>query len=103
MAARTVSVVGDLTDGHIGGVVRIPELHQPGADFGAPLVTVTGRYYGRAPASADGGRGWWWVDVRLRSGGALLLDAPVPASHPCFLVAEDPALPELVQGGLFEA
>jgi len=79
-------------------LIRIPDLVQPGQDFDAPRVSVTGRYYGMRPASP----GWWWLDVRLRSGGLMQLDSPLPQSHPCFLVSEDPARPEPTTAPLFE-
>ena len=95
---RTVSTVAHLTKHHEGKPIRIPDLQQPGLDFDAPRVTVRGRYYGMRPAEG----GWWWLDVRLRSGGVPLLDTPLPPSHPCYLTAEDPARPEPVELSLFE-
>ncbi len=99
MKPRTVTTVADLTKRHDGKQVRIPGLQQPGADFDAPRVTVTGRYYGKREAHSPG---WWWLDVRLRSDGALQLDTPLPGIHPCYLTAEDPARPQPVEVALFE-
>ena len=83
---RTIQTVADLTPKHLGKVIRIPDLQQPGLDFDAPRVTITGRYYGRAPVPG----GWWRMDVRLRGGGVLQLDTPVPGNHPCYLTSEAP-------------
>ena len=63
MIIRTVATIRDLKPLHTQGArVRIPDLHQPGQDFDAPHVTVTGRLYGmrRVP-------GGWLLDLRLRS------------------------------------
>lgn len=96
---RTVTTVADLTARHEGKRIRIPDLQLPGVDFDYPHVTVTGKYFGRRPADTER---WWWVDVRTTLYGGLLLDTPLPAAHPCFLVSEDPPPgPALVDTPLF--
>jgi hypothetical protein len=85
-AARTVVTVEDLKPIHVRGTqIRIPDLHMPGLDFDAPHVTVTGRLY-----SMRRTLGGWLLDVRRTHAGPSLLDTPIPGTHPCYLVREDP-------------
>lgn len=85
---RTVTTVGDLTVKHLEMAIRIPNLHRPGEDFDAPRVAITGKLWG-IQASAGGVR----LDVRRSRWDSLLIDTPLPAIHPCFLVAEGPPPP----------
>lgn len=84
---RTVKTVADLRSKHLGRQIRIPDLHQPGEDFDVK-VTVTGTLDALQHAST-----WWGrapsVWVRLRPKRADL-DTPLPLTHPCYLVSEDP-------------
>lgn len=73
-----VRTVGDLTARHLGKRIRIPGLHQPGADWDAPHVTVEGRLNGmRAVGDFINSRA-----VRLELSGASMHDI-ITLSHPC--------------------
>ena len=73
-----VRMVGDLTARHIGKRIRIPGLHQPGADWDAPKVAVEGKL--DKLVSVTFGRGEVWVALTPK---AVALDRPLPLDWAC--------------------
>jgi len=77
------TTVGDLAK-HLGKRVEIPGLHQPGADWDAPKVSVTGRVVGLRPVLGPFAAVTpaVWVDLVPRG----QLDRPLPIGHPVLLL-----------------
>lgn len=72
-----VSCVGDLSARHLGKRVTIRNLHQPGEDWNAPRVSVSGTLDGIARPGI--GVGVW---LKLKPNAANL-DCPLPLDWPC--------------------
>ncbi len=96
MDERTVTTIGDLAARHLGQKVRIPYLHQPGTDWDAPKVAVTGTL-DKLSRPGFFSKGQCWVGLTPIS---VRLDRPLPLTWPCFLVSEDPAAPPAEQDAL---
>lgn len=64
--------VGSLTANHIGRLIQIRGLHQPGLDWAAPKVTVTGTLDGIRRSSDYRAV---WLDISPK---AAALDSPLP-------------------------
>ena len=73
-----VRMIGDLTARHLGRTISIPNLHQPGADWDAPKVTVTGKL--DKLTSVPFGCGEVWVGLSPKT---VQLDRPLPLTWPC--------------------
>ena len=73
-----VRMIGDLTARHLGRTISIPNLHQPGADWDAPKVTVTGKLDGLTRVTFGAGE----VFVKLLPKG-VALDRSLPLTWPC--------------------
>lgn len=73
--------IGDLSARHIGMRITIPDLHQPGEDWDAPRVSVSGRLDGLTSAY---GKLEVWVKLRPKT---VELDRPLPISWPCEVTA----------------
>lgn len=79
---RTVTTVSDLGVKHLGKMLRIPDLHQPSADFDAPKVTVTAKLLGLTLAAND-------RMAFIKTRPAQVIDGPIWRDHPCYLTEED--------------